>query len=48
MLASPKNPPPMLVVPLGTANLMARHLGIAWDDATIDDQISAAIAAAAG
>ena len=31
--------PPLLVVPLGTANLMGRHLGIRWDNATMDDEV---------
>jgi YegS/Rv2252/BmrU family lipid kinase len=31
--------PPLLVVPLGTANLMGRHLGIRWDNATMEDEI---------
>lgn len=36
--------PPLLVVPLGTANLMGRHLGIRWADETLEDQVSAAVA----
>lgn len=36
-------PPPLLVVPLGTANLMGRNLGIAWKDATLEEQISRTI-----
>lgn len=36
--------PPVLVVPLGTANLMGQHLGIKWIDQTLEDQVSAAIA----
>lgn len=35
--------PPVLVVPLGTANLMARHLGMHWDDKRTDEQVAAAI-----
>jgi diacylglycerol kinase (ATP) len=31
--------PPLLVVPLGTANLMGRHLGIRWDNATMEDEV---------
>jgi diacylglycerol kinase (ATP) len=34
--------PPLLVVPLGTANLMSRHLGLKWNDATLEDQVVAA------
>jgi diacylglycerol kinase (ATP) len=37
--------PPLLVMPLGTANLMGRHLGIAWDDAKMETQVSAVIRA---
>jgi diacylglycerol kinase (ATP) len=35
--------PPFLVVPLGTANLMVRHLGIAWNDQTLEDEVAAAV-----
>ena len=35
--------PPLLVVPLGTANLMVRHLGISWNDSTLEDEVAAAI-----
>jgi diacylglycerol kinase family enzyme len=35
--------PPLLIVPLGTANLMGRHLGIRWNDRTLEDQVSRAI-----
>jgi diacylglycerol kinase family enzyme len=31
--------PPLLVVPLGTANLMARHLGIQWNPQQLDEQV---------
>jgi YegS/Rv2252/BmrU family lipid kinase len=37
--------PPILVVPLGTANLMVRHLGIAWNEATLEDHVVSAILA---
>src|SRR5688500_7173641 len=37
--------PPLLIVPLGTANLMGRHLGIRWDAATLEAQVSRAIRA---
>ena len=36
--------PPILVVPLGTANLMGRHLGIRWNAATLEAEVSRAIA----
>jgi YegS/Rv2252/BmrU family lipid kinase len=35
--------PPVLVVPLGTANLMGRHLGIKWDARTLNAAVSRAI-----
>jgi diacylglycerol kinase (ATP) len=35
--------PPVLVVPLGTANLMGRHLGIKWESRTMDAAVSRAI-----
>jgi aspartyl-tRNA(Asn)/glutamyl-tRNA(Gln) amidotransferase subunit A len=38
--------PPILVVPLGTANLMGRHLGITWEMRSIDSQIASALARA--
>lgn len=31
--------PPLLVVPMGTANLMGKHLGIQWDDQRIGEQV---------
>lgn len=37
--------PPLLVIPLGTANLMGRHLGIKWNDAALDVEVSRAIRA---
>jgi diacylglycerol kinase (ATP) len=40
----PSNVPPVLVVPLGTANLMSRHLGLAWDEPSIGRQVVEAIA----
>ena len=36
--------PPLLLVPLGTANLVGKHLGIRWKDRTLDKQVAAAIA----
>jgi diacylglycerol kinase (ATP) len=35
--------PPLLIVPLGTANLMGKHLGIKWHDRTLEQQVSAEI-----
>jgi YegS/Rv2252/BmrU family lipid kinase len=35
--------PPMVVVPLGTANLMSKHLASKWDEAAIDQQVAEAI-----
>lgn len=35
--------PPLLVVPLGTANLMGRHLGLSWRKRTLAPQVAAAI-----
>lgn len=34
---------PILPVPMGTANLMGQHLGIRWDDLTLENRVSAAI-----
>ena len=34
-----RSTPPLLIIPMGTANLMGRHLGIHWDDAHLEDQI---------
>jgi YegS/Rv2252/BmrU family lipid kinase len=36
---------PLLIVPLGTANLLGRHLGIRWDPLTLTDQVLAALRA---
>jgi YegS/Rv2252/BmrU family lipid kinase len=33
------SPPPLLIVPMGTANLMGQHLGLAWDDHTVGQQV---------
>lgn len=35
--------PPLLPVPLGTANLMGRHLGIRWDPAHVVQQVRQAV-----
>ncbi|HWP41293.1 MAG TPA: diacylglycerol kinase family protein [Tepidisphaeraceae bacterium] len=37
--------PPLLMVPLGTANLLARHLGIQWDPQQLDEQVVQALRA---
>jgi diacylglycerol kinase (ATP) len=39
LLAAGETPPPLLIVPMGTANLMGKHLGLAWDDEHVDDQV---------
>ena len=39
----PPTDPPLLIVPLGTANLMGRHLGIKWSDRTLEEQVAAAV-----
>lgn len=36
--------PPLLLVPLGTANLVGKHLGIQWKDRTLEKQVAATIA----
>jgi diacylglycerol kinase family enzyme len=36
--------PPLLVVPLGTANLMGKHLGVRWDGDAPEDAVADAIA----
>jgi diacylglycerol kinase (ATP) len=36
-------PPPLLPIGLGTANLMARHLGLRWTDESVENTVSAAI-----
>lgn len=38
--------PPLLTVPLGTANLMARHLNCLWNRATLEQQVLEALHAA--
>jgi diacylglycerol kinase (ATP) len=37
-------PPPFLVVPMGTANLMGKYLGIRWDDQTVGAELAQVIA----
>lgn len=41
--APPPKDPPLLIVPLGTANLMGRHLGIRWNERTLEDHVAAAV-----
>ncbi len=36
--------PPLLAVPLGTANLMGRHLGIQWQAETLAERVSEVVA----
>jgi YegS/Rv2252/BmrU family lipid kinase len=43
LLALHGESPPLLPVPLGTANLMVSHLGFKWDDERLEDGISEAI-----
>src|SRR5207253_5452079 len=35
---------PILIVPMGTANLLGRHLGITWDDADVANQVASTLA----
>lgn len=35
--------PPLLIVPMGTANLLGRHLGLHWDDRHLPARVVAAI-----
>ncbi len=39
----PYPPPPLLIVPLGTANLMGRHLGIHWARVNAEDKLITAL-----
>jgi diacylglycerol kinase family enzyme len=41
----PERVPPIVVVPMGTANLMGRHLDVDWRDRNIDQRVVAAILA---
>jgi len=36
-------PYPLLVVPMGTANLMGKHLGVNWDEKNIGDEVAEAL-----
>jgi diacylglycerol kinase family enzyme len=44
-ILDPGRIPPIVVVPMGTANLMGRHLDVDWRDRNIDDRVVAAILA---
>lgn len=35
-----REPYPLLIVPMGTANLMGKHLGISWDPQTLAQQVA--------
>src|SRR5438552_4120428 len=39
-------PYPLLIVPMGTANLMGKHLGVNWSDENIGEEVAEALAAA--
>ena len=39
-------PYPLLIVPMGTANLMGKHLGVNWTDENIGEEVAQALAAA--
>lgn len=41
--ANPDSIPPLLPIPLGTANLMGQHLGMSWDRTNFARDVSAAI-----
>jgi len=43
LLALRGNVPPLLPIPLGTANLMNRHLGFQWEDEHLEADVSDAI-----
>jgi len=38
-----KLPYPLLVVPMGTANLMGKHLGVKWNDENIGEEVAEAL-----
>jgi len=38
-------PYPLLIVPMGTANLMGKHLGVNWSDDNIGEEVAAALEA---
>ncbi|HEV2294348.1 MAG TPA: diacylglycerol kinase family protein [Tepidisphaeraceae bacterium] len=35
--------PPLLIVPMGTANLLGRHLGLSWDERNLPARVAAAV-----
>jgi diacylglycerol kinase (ATP) len=43
LLRGLKRVPPIVVVPMGTANLMGLHLGLQWDERHVGEQVAAAI-----
>jgi diacylglycerol kinase (ATP) len=43
LFESSRQGPPLLVVPMGTANLLGKHLGINWMDRTIAKEVAHAI-----
>src|SRR5258706_6346956 len=38
-------PYPLLIVPMGTANLMGKHLGVNWSDENIGEEVARALEA---
>src|SRR5258708_3165825 len=42
-VSPPSLHPPLLLVPMGTANLMGQHLGLRWPAAHAEDRIAAAL-----
>jgi YegS/Rv2252/BmrU family lipid kinase len=42
--ASPRKAIPMLIVPMGTANLLGRHLGIRWNRETVAAEVAQTLA----
>ncbi|HEX8525212.1 MAG TPA: diacylglycerol kinase family protein [Tepidisphaeraceae bacterium] len=42
--AAAKKPIPMLIVPMGTANLLGRHLGIRWHAETVAEEVAQVLA----
>src|SRR4051812_3160632 len=41
-------PYPLLIVPMGTANLMGKHLGVNWSDENIGEEVAQALEAGKG
>ncbi len=44
-ILGPERVPPIVVVPMGTANLMGRHLDVDWRDKNVEERVVAAILA---